>query len=217
MSSWRPELSAIAAETDALGPALRVPAHTAARRDGGTRRGGFSRGRVRALIASDVLAIAASLAGTYALAEMIGPPAVIAPDWLLALLGPVLVLGWLAIFASYRLYEGQSRAIAPTSFDEVANLFHALLAGSLVLLVVGQGLKKGFDVFIYSPLEALMFLGLAVVAVPVLRGVVRTWLLPSIMAPAPHADRGRRRRRAHARAQDRLAPGVRPRARRLRR
>jgi exopolysaccharide biosynthesis polyprenyl glycosylphosphotransferase len=134
-------------------------------------------------MASDVLAIAASLAGTYALAELIGPPAVIAPGWLLALLGPVLVLGWLAVFASYRLYEGQSRAIAPTSFDEVANLFHALLAGSLVLLVVGQGLKKGFDVFIYSPLEALFFLSFAIVLVPSLRGVVRTWLLPNVMRP----------------------------------
>jgi len=180
MSSWRPELTAIAAETDALSPALRVPA--AARRDGASRRG-FSRGRVRALIASDVLAVALALAGTYALAELIGPPAVIAPSWLLALMVPVLIAGWLAVFAAYRLYEGQSRAIAPTSFDEVANLFHALLAGSLGLLVLGQGLKKGFDVFIYSPLEALMFLGLALVAVPSMRGIVRTWLLPNLMAP----------------------------------
>ncbi len=116
MSSWRPELTAIAAETDALAPALRVPA--AARRDGASRRG-FSRGRVRALIASDVLAVALALAGTYALAELIGPPAVIAPSWLLVLMVPALIAGWLAVFAAYRLYEGQSRAIAPTSFDEV--------------------------------------------------------------------------------------------------
>ena len=183
MSSWRPELTAIAAETDALRPALRVPATRGARRAGASRRGGFSRGRVRVLMASDVIAVAVSLAGTYALAELIGPPAVIAPGWLLAALCPLIVAGWLAVFASYRLYEGQGQAIAPTTFDEVANLFHALLAGSLVLLVIGQGLKKGFDVFIYSPLEALMFLGLAVVAVPVLRGVVRTWLLPNLMAP----------------------------------
>ena len=50
-------------------------------------------------------------------------------------------------------------------------------------LVAGQGLKKGFDIFIYSPLEALFFLSLAVVAVPTLRGVVRTWLLPNVMRP----------------------------------
>ena len=182
MSSWRPELNAIAAETDALGGTLRVPAR-AARREGTSKRGGFSRGRVRALIASDVVAIVAALAGTYALAEMIGPPAVIAPGWLQALLAPVLVAGWLAVFAAYRLYEGQSRAIARKSFDEVSTLFNALMAGSLLLLVVGQGLKKGFDVFIYSPLEALFFLSFAVVLVPTLRGVVRTWLLPNVMRP----------------------------------
>ncbi len=183
MSSWRPELTAAATQTETLRPALRVAPREQAKGHGREGRGGFSRGRVRVLITSDVIAIALALAGTYVLAEAIGPPAVIAPGWLLAALAPVVVFGWLAVFASYRLYEGQSRAIAPTTFDEVSNLFHALLAGSLVLLVVGQGLKKGFDVFIYSPLEALMFLSLALFTVPVLRGVVRTWLLPSLMRP----------------------------------
>jgi exopolysaccharide biosynthesis polyprenyl glycosylphosphotransferase len=65
----------------------------------------------------------------------------------------------------------------------VSTLFNALMAGSLLLLVVGQGLKKGFDIFIYSPLEALFFLSFAVVLVPSLRGVVRTWLLPNVMRP----------------------------------
>ena len=88
-----------------------------------------------------------------------------------------------AIFGTYRLYEGQSRAIARKSFDEVSTLFNALLAGSLLLLVVGQGLKKGFDIFLYSPLEALFFLSFAVVLVPTLRGVVRTWVLPNMMRP----------------------------------
>ena len=49
---------------------------------------------------------------------------------------------WPAVFAAYGLYERQTRAIAPSSLDEVADLFHALLAGSLVLLVAGQGFKK---------------------------------------------------------------------------
>ena len=65
----------------------------------------------------------------------------------------------------------------------MSTLFNALLAGSLALLVVGQGLKKGFDVFIYSPVEAFIFLGLAIVLVPTLRGVVRTFLFPSVMRP----------------------------------
>ncbi len=183
MSGWRPELTAATADTETLHQAgLRIvppPAvHAPAR-----RRGGFSRGRVRTLIGADLLAIVVSLAATYGLAEMIGPPAVIAPTWLLVALAPAITMAWLGIFATYRLYEGQSRAIARKSFDEVSTLFNALLAGSLALLVLNQGLKKGFDVFIYSPLEALFFLTFAVVLVPTLRGVVRTWLFPNVMAP----------------------------------
>jgi len=182
MNGWRPELTASVADTEALHTGLRIvpppAAHAPAR-----RRGGFSRGRVRVLIGADLLAILFSLAGTFLLAAQIGPPAVIAPTWLVVALVPVVTLAWLAIFGTYRLYEGQSSAIARKSFDEVSTLFNALLAGSLVLLVVGQGLKKSFDIFLYSPLEALFFLVLAVVAVPTLRGIVRTWVLPSMMRP----------------------------------
>ena len=85
MNGLRPELTAATADTEALHqPGLRVlppPAVPAPAR----RRGGFSRGRVRLLVGADLVAILASLAGTYVLAERIGPPAVIAPDWLLAL------------------------------------------------------------------------------------------------------------------------------------
>jgi exopolysaccharide biosynthesis polyprenyl glycosylphosphotransferase len=183
VNGWRPELTAATADSDALShPGLRVVPPPAVNARAG-RRGGFSRGRVRTLFAADIVAILISLAGTYVLAEQIGPPAVIAPTWLLITLVPVITFGWLAIFGTYRLYEGQSRAIARKSFDEVSTLFNALLAGSLLLLVVGQGLKKGFDIFIYSPLEAMMFLSFAVVLVPSLRGVVRTWLLPNVMRP----------------------------------
>jgi exopolysaccharide biosynthesis polyprenyl glycosylphosphotransferase len=147
------------------------------------QRGRLRRGRVRALMSADALAIALSLAGTYLLAESIGPPAVIAPAWLLAVLVPLAGIGWLAIFAVYRLYEGESRAIAPNSFDEVAPLVSALLAGSLLYLLFAQGVEKATDWFVYSPLEAAMFLSLAVVLVPTLRGVVRTWVLPSLMRP----------------------------------
>ena len=182
-SGWHPELTATVGDTEALRhPGLRIAPPPAVEARAG-RRGGFSRGRVRSLFAADIVAILVSLAGTYVLAEQIGPPAVIAPTWLLVGLVPVITVLWLAIFGTYRLYEGQSRAIARKSFDEVSTLFNALLAGSLLLLVIGQGLKKGFDIFIYSPLEALFFLSFAVVLVPTLRGVVRTWLLPNVMRP----------------------------------
>jgi hypothetical protein len=103
MSGWRPELTAATADTEALHQSgLRIvppPAVPAPAR----RRGGFSRGRVRLLIGADLAAILVSLAGTYVLAEQIGPPAVIAPSWLLALLAPAITVAWLGIFGTYRL------------------------------------------------------------------------------------------------------------------
>ena len=146
-------------------------------------RGRLPRGRVRALLAVDVLSVGLALGGTYLLAEAIGPPAVIAPVWLLIALVPLAAVCWLGLFTVYGLYEAETRAIAPNSFDEVSTLFNALLAGSLALLVAGQGVEKFTDLFLYSPLEAVMFLGLALVLVPSLRGAVRTWLVPHVMRP----------------------------------
>jgi len=152
-------------------------------RSAGRSRDGFARGRVRALLVSDVVAVVLSLLGTYVLAESIGPPAIIAPFGLVAVLVGVAILGWIAIFAIYGLYEGESRAIAPNSFDEVARLFSALMAGSLIGLIAGQGVDKFTDYFIYSPLEAAFFLAFAVLLVPLLRGAVRTWLVPAVIQP----------------------------------
>ena len=180
MSASRPEP---ALSTAATAPPLRLAPPLPSEAARAKKRGRLRRGRVRALMASDTLAVALSLAGTYVLAETIGPPAVIAPAWLLALLVPLAALGWLAMFAVYRLYEGETRAIAPNSFDEVGPLASALLAGSLLYLLVAQGVEKVSDWFIYSPLEAAMFLALALLLVPTLRGVSRTWLLPALMHP----------------------------------
>jgi exopolysaccharide biosynthesis polyprenyl glycosylphosphotransferase len=142
---------------------------------------GLGRGRVWALLIIDVLAVWLALAATYVAAEQIGSePAVIAV--LVALVIGTTAL-WPAVFAAYGLYERQTRAIAPSSLDEVADLFHALLAGSLVLLVLGQGAKKGMDWAIYSPLEAAMFLVFALTLIPLGRACVRTWLLPNMLRP----------------------------------
>jgi exopolysaccharide biosynthesis polyprenyl glycosylphosphotransferase len=179
MSSWRPD----AAAPDDPVRSLRLVAPAERSRTRSRRPGGLARGRVRALVLADLLAIAVALAGMYVLAEIVGPPAFVAPDSVVLLGLGLAPVAWIAVFAAYRLYEAQSSAIAPASFDEVGNVLHALLAGSLLLLVVGQGLKRAADWIVYTPVEALFFLALALVAVPVLRGVVRTWVLPSVMRP----------------------------------
>jgi exopolysaccharide biosynthesis polyprenyl glycosylphosphotransferase len=178
-----PALAPLTADTEGVGDAqaalrIRSEPHAAT-----LRPGRFVRGRVRTLMLADTVAIQLALAGMYGLAELIGPPAFIAPTWLIVTLWAAVTAGWTVLFTAYRLYEGESRAIAPASFDEVGNLFHALLAGSLVLLVAGQGLSKGFEVSVYTPLEAAMFLGLALLLIPAFRGALRTWVLPAVMRP----------------------------------
>ena len=156
------------------------PAAAAAR---ARRQGRLHRGRVRALVAADLIATALGFAGTYAFADIIGPPAVIGPTGVVATFVALATVTWVGVFAAYRLYESHSRAIAPGTFDEIGNLFHALLAGSLVLLVVGQGAKRLAGWSLYTPLEALMFLVIALVTIPVLRGALRIWVLPKLMRP----------------------------------
>src|SRR6185295_17568239 len=80
--------------------------------DAVTRRspaGGLPQGRVRVLMAADLVAVTLALFGTYLLAEAIGPPAVIAPNWALVALAVAIPVGWLGVFAVYRLYEGETR------------------------------------------------------------------------------------------------------------
>jgi len=147
------------------------------------RRGRLTRGRVRALMTADVIAVITAALVTYVVAQAAAPPAIVAPDGFSFVLLPAFVASWLAVFATYRLYESQTHAIAPASIDEVGRLFNALLAGSLLLLVVGQVLKRTTGWAVYSPAEALFFLTAALVLVPSLRGVVRTWILPAVIRP----------------------------------
>ena len=46
---------------------------------------------------------------------------------------------WLGIFTAYHLYDNDSLRISVSSFDEVRDLFHAMLAGSLFFLILSQG------------------------------------------------------------------------------
>ena len=148
VSGWPPELTAATADSDALTPP-RAAGRSAA-------RGVCARAAARAASRAVASARCSSptswrsclaRAAPTSLAEQIGPPAVIAPTWLLVALVPRRSR-WLAR-ALRRLpalrgpVAGDRAARAST---RSATLFNALLAGSLLLLVVGQGLKKGFDI-----------------------------------------------------------------------
>ncbi len=162
----------VAAETEAA-------QRRSARASGGLR---LRRGRTRILAGGDLAALTLAYAVTYAASEHIGSlPPVAAPAWLLALLGVVSVPAWLALFTAHGLYEHDAARISVASFDEVGDVLHALLAGSLAFLVLDQGLRRLTGWWVYSALEATLFLVAAVVLVPLVRGSIRSWLLPRVM------------------------------------
>ena len=142
---------------------------------------GIGRGRPLILAVADVGALASAYALTYVAANAIAPPAVDAPGRLLALLAISAVPIWLAIFTAYGLYDRDTLRISVASFDEVGDVFHALLAGSLAFLLLAQVLRRLADWWIYSALEAALFLTAAIAFVPLLRGAIRTWVFPRVM------------------------------------
>jgi exopolysaccharide biosynthesis polyprenyl glycosylphosphotransferase len=140
------------------------------------------RGRTTMLAGGDLVALVVAYAITYVTSEQIGPlPAVSAPSWFLALVAVAAVPVWLAIFTAYHLYDNDNQRIAVASFDEVRDIFHAMLAGSLAFLIASQGLRYLFGWWIYSAVEAFIFLASALVLVPVVRGSMRSWVLPRVM------------------------------------
>ncbi|MGH2745043.1 MAG: sugar transferase [Thermoleophilaceae bacterium] len=153
------------------------------RRRVGDRPGALSRGRTWILIGADAVALALAIAITYGAAEAIAPPALIAPTWLVVVLAVLALPVWIAIFTAYNLYERQTRSISLATFDEVGELFHALLAGSLLFLIVSQVLRRVLGAEVYFPVEAAMFLATALPLVLLLRGTVRSWILPAVMSP----------------------------------
>ena len=144
--------------------------------------GRLGRGRTTILAAGDLAALILAYAFSFAMSEQIGPlPAVSAPAWFLVPLGLVAVPVWLAIFTSYHLYDNDNLRIAVASFDEIRDLFHAMLAGSLVFLIVSQGVSHLASWWVYSAVEAFLFMAAALVLVPVFRGSLRSWVFPRIM------------------------------------
>ena len=94
------------------------------------------------LAAGDTSSLIVAYAITLLVSEQIGPlPAVSAPGWFLALVGVTAVPIWLGIFTAYHLYDNDSQRISVASFDEVQDLFHAILAGSLGFLILSQGVS----------------------------------------------------------------------------
>jgi exopolysaccharide biosynthesis polyprenyl glycosylphosphotransferase len=144
--------------------------------------GALRRGRTTMLAAGDLVALLIAYVITYVTSEQIGPlPAVSAPSWFLAFVAVAAVPVWLAIFTAYHLYDNDNQRIAVASFDEVRDIFHAMLAGSLAFLILSQGLRYLFGWWIYSAVEAFIFLAAALVLVPIVRGSMRSWVLPRVM------------------------------------
>ncbi|HJU47817.1 MAG TPA: sugar transferase [Gaiellaceae bacterium] len=153
-----------------------APARAASRR--------LVHGRTIMLAAGDLLAIVLAYTFSYLVSEQIGSlPAVSGPPWFLALVAAAAVPVSLAVFTAYHLYDNDNLRIAVASFDEVRDLFHALLATSLVFLIVSQGAKFLADWWVYTAVEAFLFISAALVLIPVIRGSLRSWVLPRVMQP----------------------------------
>ena len=141
------------------------------------------RGRTWILIVADMVAMTLASAISYTVAELVASPAVIAPTGVTVAVAAAAIPIWIAIFTAYNLYERQNRSISLATFDEIGELFHALIAGSLFFLVLSQVLFRVADAEVVFPVEAAMFLATALPLVLLTRGSVRSWLLPAIMAP----------------------------------
>jgi exopolysaccharide biosynthesis polyprenyl glycosylphosphotransferase len=165
-------------EAGALAPSARVLPAT---RDSVRSGRGLRRGRARMLAATDTLALVLGYEVTYLAANMISPPAVIAPTWGMVLLGSIAWPTWLLVFAAYRLYDNDGKRITVSSFDEIGDVFHALIAGSLGFLLLSQVMRRIWDWQIFSAIEALLFVLSTFVLVPLGRGALRSWVFPRVM------------------------------------
>jgi exopolysaccharide biosynthesis polyprenyl glycosylphosphotransferase len=168
--------------------------------------GRLTRGRTWILVSADIATLVLAYATSYAISDRIAPlPPVSAPSWFLAALAVTAVPLWIAVFTAYGLYENDSNRISVASFDEVRDVFHAILAGSLVLLIVSQAVRHLFGWWVYSAVEAFLFLAAALILVPVVRGSIRSWVLPHVMrrrrvvivGGGPEAELVRRKLHAH--------------------
>ena len=127
----------------------------------------LGRGRTLILASGDAVSLVVAYVITLLISERIGPlPAVSAPGWFLALVGIAAVPIWIGIFTAYHLYDNDNQRISIASFDEVQDLFHAMLAGSLGFLILSQGASHLAGWWIYSAVEEFIFVATALVLDP---------------------------------------------------
>ena len=143
----------------------------------------LARGRTWILAGADLIAVLAALAAPVGAAALLGRDAVDAPTSLLVLLALVAGPYWLCVFTAYRLYDRESRRVTTTSFDDVRDVFHALATGSLLVLLATQIAQAVTGWRLGTPLDVALFVATALVAVPLARGIVRSWVFPRAVRP----------------------------------
>jgi exopolysaccharide biosynthesis polyprenyl glycosylphosphotransferase len=139
------------------------------------------KGRTLLLAGTDAAALFVAGVATFTLANQIAGPALVSPQWATALLALGALIGWVALFTIYGLYERQSSTIVASTFDETATMLNALLAGSLIMLLTGQGLEKVAGIKVYSPSEAVLFLTFTLLLVPAARWTLRNRFLHGVV------------------------------------
>ena len=180
------------------------------------RKHRLRRGRTRILAISDLAMLAVAYTVSYLIADRIAPlPPVSGAAWFLALVGLTAPFVWLAVFTANNLYDNDSLRISVSSFDEVRDLFHAMLVGSLGYLLLSQGVDSSSAGGSTHRPRRCIFLAVALVLGPGRARHDPELGLPAADAAAAHPDRRHRRRGAARLPQDHGAPGVRPRGRRL--
>ena len=103
---------------------------------------GLHRGRTWMLAVGDAIALVVAYAASYVVATSIAPlPPVSAPSWFLALLAITAPVVWPASSRPITSTTTTACRISVSSFDEIRDLFHAMLAGSLGYLIVSRRVR----------------------------------------------------------------------------
>jgi exopolysaccharide biosynthesis polyprenyl glycosylphosphotransferase len=138
------------------------------------------RGRSWLLALGDLTGLTVAYLAMRLLTESLGLDTTDAPAWLGAGLALAAVPFAVALFAAYGLYDNDLRRVVVTSVDETGAIFHALLVGSLGLLMVDQGLRLMSDWRVSSALQSAVFVVIAVGAVIFVRGALRSWVFTRV-------------------------------------